>query len=150
MKYIQQILIAASLLGPALPILAATQPSAAVYADDAERIDAAGALAYRARLVLEKVQILSSKASAAELDKAERLSRIINLEALNLLTLIENQASESEIGEQLLVIEDFVLQLDATKRELQRRYPREVQLRNSLNDVRRTYFYLKQLLTGSI
>ncbi len=150
MKYIQSILLAVSLLAPALPTLAATAGSVSVYADDSQLIDAAGALAYRARLALTKVQTLDATSPSADLDKAARLARFINAGGLQIVTLIEDRASYDEVAAKLQEVEPYVLQLDATKRSLLSRYPSDSQLRSTLNDVRRTYFYLKQLLTGSI
>lgn len=135
---------ALSPLGPASPSMAAP------YIESDIRLleEAALALGYRARLVIEQSQDLATNDSDANLDKATRLGRQIQVLALDMAAALKAESPEAEVLDQLAATESLVLQLDATKRQLQSSHGQERELIDALNAVRRTYFYLKQLLVG--
>ena len=142
-------LVLLSLIGqPVLtPIL-----SAAPYAEENQQKieEAAQALAYRARLVIELSLDASDKGPDADLQKATRLARQVQLNALDIANLLQNDADSNEVLSRQSETETLVLQLDATKRALQSSHAEERDLIDELNAVRRTYYYLKQLLTGVV
>lgn len=150
MKLFNSVLVVAALLVPALPGISATSSEISIQATQSELVEAAGALSYRAQLALQKVQDLALKGTTSDLSKAIRLSRFINVDAYELSLLLEDSASEDELLDKLNDLETYVLQLDATKRALLKVYPKDTALLTTLNDVRRTFYYLKELLTGEV
>ena len=128
--------------------IAAPSGYSALETARAER--AAQLLGTRTRDVIAQVNALTASGQTnANLQKAERLARQINIQALDLAKLIRSQADDSIILETLAETEDLVLQLDATKRALQRAYRYNFDI-DDFNAVRTAYFELKLLLTGDI
>jgi hypothetical protein len=77
---------------------------------------------------------------------AKRYARTIINQSDRLATLLTSSASDDAILNQLDMMKQTVLQLDAAKRKLKSRYPGNDQLINTLTYVRTTYFYLEDLL----
>ncbi len=124
--------------------------TAAPYAEENEQKleEAAQALAYRARQVISLSLDADEKSPDANLQKATRLARQIQVNALDIATLLEDAAEPDQVLQKLSDTETLVLQIDAAKRQLQSSHSQERELLDELNSVRRTYYYLKQLLTG--
>ncbi len=146
MKPIRTLLVALALMPTALPTL--TQASTPTYAekDTSKLVEAANALAYRALQVTDEARRINSYDSHPNLSKAIRLSQQIRWRALDIADRLQN--GDGSVLDLLRNTEPLVLQLQSTKAPLQSSHRDEQDLQKDLSDVRRNYFYLKQLLTG--
>lgn len=149
MKTLRTFLTAAALLQPALPTLAQAQASSYSEQDQKKVVEAAYALAYRALKVSEAAQNVSDNDGHPALRKATRLAQQIRWRALDIADQLQKSSGGSSIGRLLDESESLVFQLDATKRELLSSHRNERDLQKALNDVRRTYYVLKQALSGN-
>jgi|GEM_PF-4274498 hypothetical protein len=150
MKLIRAVMLAAVVSQATASTMsyAAPVPYAQVDAAKAER--AALLLSTRARDVKAQVDALAGTGNFnANLSKAERLARQINLNALEIASLIRSDAPEADVLEVLQTTEDLVLQLDATKRALQRAYRYQFDI-TDFNNVRTAFYELKIVLTGDL
>ena len=149
MKYLRSALLAASLLAPAMVGVSIIAPASA-YAQQSELEDAAAALSQRTGVALKRVREIAKADPSPALNKAIVLSRGIIGQANEMLSLLQSDASEDELLEKLDEIKGLVVQLDATKRVLVNRYPKDVELAKSLEEVRKRYFFLEHSLTDSL
>lgn len=152
MKTLRTLLFASALplllSQPALPTLARAEQSSVEEHNSKKLVEAAYAVAYRALKVTEEARNVSDDGSHPNLSKAIRLAQQIRWRALDLAEQLQSSGTGGNVFGRLEEIEGLVYQLDATKRALQSSHRDERDLQKALNDVRRTYFYLKQLLTA--
>jgi hypothetical protein len=106
-------------------------------------MEAVCALLGNARQAFNAVNALDSN---MDTNNAKRYAREIINGSDRLAKLLNSSASDDAILEQLEALKITVLQLDAAKRKLQRRYPSNTTLVNTLTSVRTVYFYLEGLL----
>jgi O-glycosyl hydrolase len=151
-KVIQSVLVAATLLIPAVSGFSAQVSDETVSvaaADRSDVIDGAGAFVHAARESLEKLQSLGSSANSADLNTAIRLTRVIQIGALDLYDSANAGASDEDLLDQHAALQDSVSQLDAVKRRLVARL-KDSDLDKKLTYVRTTYFYLQLVLNGEV
>ena len=150
MKLIRAFMLAAIVSQAAVTTTSYAAPISYSQIDVAKAERAALLLATRARDVKAQVDALASSGNYNfNLPKAERLARQINVNALELASLIQSNADEVAVLELLQATEDLVLQLDATKRALQRAYRYQFDI-TAFNNVRTAYYELKIVLTGDL
>ncbi|HYX32517.1 MAG TPA: hypothetical protein VE954_05340 [Oligoflexus sp.] len=146
MKIVQSMLLALSFFGPAALISTSAQADEVdCYAPETDEIDAACSLMGVARLGLNAVNDLASDPSA-DLNNAKRYCQAIINGSYRLANLLHNGAADDAVQAQLNRLETTVLQLDATKRKLQVRYPGNPNVISRLTRVRGTYLVLQALL----
>jgi uncharacterized protein len=143
MKIVQSVLLALSFLSPALVSTSVQAQSYDCYAAETESMEAVCALLGNARQAFNAVNALDSN---MDTNNAKRYAREIINGSDRLAKLLNSSASDDAILEQLEALKITVLQLDAAKRKLQRRYPSNTTLVNTLTSVRTVYFYLEGLL----
>jgi hypothetical protein len=143
MKIIQSVLLTLSFLSPALVSTSVQAQSYDCYATETEAMEAVCALLGNARQAFNAVNALDSNMDS---NNAKRYAREIINGSDRLAQLLNSSASDETILDQLEKLKTTVLQLDASKRKLQRRYPTNYALIDTLTDVRTIYFYLEGLL----
>jgi len=147
MKFVKSVLLALSMLGPAVVFSGSVQAqSYDCYDPETDLIEATCALMGRARLALNTVNPLVARDPNVDLANAKRYSQAIINGSDQLATLLQSSASDEAILTQLDSLKTTVLQLDATKRKLQLRYPANTALTRALTNVRNVYFNLEALL----
>lgn len=143
MKIVQTVLLALMFVGPAVISSSAHAQSLDCYATQNETEEAACALVGTSRLALNALSGLDSN---VDVQNARRYTRSINSGSYALGELLSSSASDTAVLGQLNRLRTLVLQLDATKRKLESRYPDNSELSTRLDRVRTTYFYLEGLL----
>jgi hypothetical protein len=143
MKIVQSALLALMFFGPAAISSSAQAQSFDCYATQNETEEAACALLGTARLAFNALSDLDSNTDVLN---ARRYTRNIITGSNTLGELLYSSASDAAVLNQLDKLKTLVLQLDATKRKLESRYPNDKDLSTRLTRVRTTYFYLEGLL----
>ncbi|WP_141733584.1 hypothetical protein [Oligoflexus tunisiensis] len=145
MKFIKTVLLALSFVGPA--VITSTAAQAQAYdCFESEALEATCGLMNNARQARSLVLSLASQDPNTDLTNAARYSLFIVNQADQLARLLSSSASDQAIETHLERLHTTVLQLDATKRKLQSRYPGNYTLVRSLTSVRTMYYYLEGLL----
>jgi hypothetical protein len=145
MKFIKTVLLALSFFGP----VAITSTAAHAQAYDcfeSEALEATCGLMNNARQARSLVLSLASQDPNTDLSNAARYALLITNQADQLARALSNSASDAVVASHLENIHTTVLQLDATRRKLQSRYPSNYTLARSLTSVRTMYYYLEGLL----
>lgn len=143
MKIVQSALLALMFIGPAAFSSSAQAQSFDCYATQNETEEASCALLGTARLAFNALSDLDSN---ADVQNARRYTRSIINGSYALGELLYSSASDTAVLNQLDRLKTLVLQLDASKRKLESRYPDNNELSTRLTRVRTTYFYLEGLL----
>jgi hypothetical protein len=143
MKIVQSALLALMFFGPAVISSSAQAQSFDCFATQNETEEAACALLGTARLAFNALNNLDSN---TDVQNARRYTRSIISGSYALGELLYSSASDTAVLSQLDRLKTLVLQLDATKRKLESRYPNNDELSTRLNRVRTTYYYLEGLL----
>ncbi len=150
MRLIRAFMIAAAVSQTVASSMSFANPVSYSELDSVNAERAALLLSTRAREVKARVDGLAANGSYnTNLAKAERLARQINLNALELASLIRSNADETAVLDLLAETEDLVLQIDATKRALQRAYRYNFDIED-FNQLRTAYYQLKIALTGDL
>lgn len=144
MKIVQSVLLALTFLGPVVISSSAQAQSYDCYAPEDEVTEATCLVLGSARLAFNAVNSLDE--SNMDVTNAKRYTRNIINQCDSLAKLLNSSASDEAILNHLDMLRETVLQLDATKRKLQSRYPDNRNLITRLTRVRTTYLQLEALL----
>lgn len=147
MKFVKSFLLALSMIGTAGSICGSAEAQAYdCYDPETDLIEATCALLGKARQALKLVNPLLAQDPNTDLSNAKRYSQTIISGSDRLAMLLQSSASDQALQTQMNRLKTTVLQLDATKRKLQRRYPAHRELTDTLTDVRSLYYHLEGLL----
>lgn len=146
MKIVKSVLLALSFFGPALISSSVQAQSYDCYEPIDDVQHAACNLLGAANQSLKALNNLDNNTDVAA---AKRHTRAIIVGSDELARLLSESASDDVLADQLGKLKSSVLQLDAAKRKLDRRYPNNDELIDTLTYVRTAYFYLEGLLLSA-
>jgi hypothetical protein len=134
-------------LSSSLAFSASEETSSSASYNTAQVEEAALALAYRAYLAVEKLDELYQQTGKTVLQRQAYLLRTMRVEALALAEDLKN-GLPAEARQETLA--QLLLQSEGYRRDIQAQFRSDRELTQKLGDVRRTGFYLQQLLNGEI